>query len=98
VAARRRTERRALERDVKKQIERRDKLAALSPGGAPERPITVVTAAVIEPTARASRCARCDGGVRVEEHTVRGDLRVVAVRCVECGSARELYFRIEHAN
>lgn len=94
MAARRRTERRALERDVKKHLEQQDKLAALSPGGAPERPIEVATASLIEPMARGSRCVRCAGAVRVDEHVVEGGLRVARVSCVECGSRRAIYYRI----
>ena len=94
-----RTERRALERDVKKQLEQKDRLAELSPGGAPERPITVETAALVEPLARASRCPRCDGAVRLEEHSARivsgRSLRAVSVSCSACGSTRELFYVIE---
>lgn len=94
-----RAERRTVEREVKKQIDRKDRLAELSAGGAPERPISVETAALIEPMARSSRCPRCDGAVRVEDHVARSDagrtLRVVQVCCVSCGSTREMFFVIQ---
>jgi hypothetical protein len=83
-----------MERDVKKQIEAKDKLALLSPGGAPERAIEVASASLIEPMARASRCPRCEGDVRLDEHVVERGLRVARVRCTACGSARSLYYRI----
>lgn len=83
-----------MEREVQKQIERKDKLAVLTPGGAAERAIEVSTASLIEPMARALKCPRCDGPVRLEEHVVEGALRVANVRCSTCGSARPLYFRI----
>jgi hypothetical protein len=83
-----------MEREVQKQLERKDKLATLSPGGAPERAIEVSTASLIEPMARALKCARCDGAVRLEEHVVEGSLRVARVRCTSCGHERKLYFRI----
>lgn len=93
-----RAERRTLEREVRKQIDRKDRLAELSPGGAPERPIAVETAALVEPMARSSLCPRCDGAVRVEDHSARSDsgrtLRVVQVSCVSCGSTREVFFVI----
>lgn len=92
--ARKRTERRALERDLKRQIEQRDKLAALEPGGAADRPIEVATAALIEPMARASRCPRCHGESRLEEHVVENSVRVARVRCTACNSPRAIYFRI----
>ena len=94
MAARKRSERRAIEREVKKDIERKDKLAALQPGGAPERPIEVTTASLIEPGARSSKCPRCGGDVRLEEHVVQGSLRVARVRCAQCGSPRAIYYRI----
>jgi hypothetical protein len=87
-----------MEREVRKQFERQDKLAVLSPGGAPERPIEVTTAALIEPMARASKCPRCASEVRLEEHVVERDLRVARVRCSSCGHARALYYRITQAH
>lgn len=94
-----RTERRTVEREVQKQIDRKDRLAELSAGGAPERPIVVETAALVEPMARASRCPRCDAAVRLEDHAARivagRALRVVQVSCVACGSTREMFFAIE---
>lgn len=76
------------------------RLAAMEPGGGPERPIEVASASVIEPHAASLPCAACgEVGVRVEEHaavTTDGArrLRVVHVRCPRCGAARPLYFRI----
>lgn len=92
MAARKRTERRAVEREVKKELERRDKLATLEVGGALERPITVATASLVDVMARDSKCHRCGGAVRLEEHTVRGNARVARVRCSACGSEREIFF------
>lgn len=96
-----RGERRALEREVEKDAARRDKLATLLPGGAPERPIEVSTASLVEPTARGQRCVRCEGEVRVESHDARSidgvPLRVVTVACAACGHQRALYFRIVSA-
>jgi len=94
VAARKRTERRALERDVKKHLEQRDKLARLEVGGAAERPIHVATAALVDVMARDSKCHRCGGAVRLEDHVVRGNLRVAVVRCSACGAQREIFFQI----
>lgn len=81
------------------------KLAALEPGGAPDRPIEVASASIIEPHASSMPCAACGAhGVRVDEHvavTVEGEgneparrLRVVHVNCRRCGTRREVYYRI----
>jgi DNA-directed RNA polymerase subunit RPC12/RpoP len=94
VAARKRSERRAAEREVKKDLERRDKLAALEVGGAPERPIHVATASLVDVMARDSKCHRCGGSVRLEEHFVRDNQRVARVRCSSCGSEREIFFAV----
>ena len=81
------------------------KLAALEPGGAPDRPIEVSSASIIEPHAASMICAACgSSGVRVEEHVARSieaaggaparRLRVVHVLCQRCGTRREVFFRI----
>jgi DNA-directed RNA polymerase subunit M/transcription elongation factor TFIIS len=80
-------------------------LAALEPGGAPDRPIEVTSASTIEPHATSMICAACgNSGVRVEEHvalTIEATdreparrLRVVHVLCPRCGTRRGVYFRI----
>jgi hypothetical protein len=89
-----RAERRALDRDARKLAERREKLAELSPGGAPERPIEVASASLVDPMARAARCARCEGAVKLEEHAAERGLRVARVTCTTCGARRSLWFRI----
>lgn len=97
-AKRGRTDRRRLERDAKKLGDAREKLARLSEGGAPERPIDVESASVVEPRAAALGCARCGGEVRVLEHdavtTSAGGLRRVRARCKECNAVREVWLRI----
>ena len=100
-----RTERREAARDEAKLAHVRMKLAGLVPGGAPDRPIEVTSASIVEPHASSMTCAACGNlGVRVEEHvaqTLPGAgseparrLRVVHVLCQRCGTRRELYFRI----
>jgi predicted RNA-binding Zn-ribbon protein involved in translation (DUF1610 family) len=97
MAKRPRTERREAERDAAKLARARMKLAALEPGGGPERPIEVTSASVIEPHASSMPCAACGAqGLRIEEHVAelsRG-LRVVHVLCPRCGTRREVFFRI----
>jgi hypothetical protein len=95
-----RTERREAARAAEKIARQREKLAVLEPGGAPERPIDVATAAVIEPQARSMPCLRCgaEGVARIEEHEARAiedrRLRLVRLACGRCGAARVVYFRI----
>jgi hypothetical protein len=58
-------------------------------------PITVTSAAVIEPRATTLPCPLCAGFYRVVEHTrpVPG-LRRVDVKCRHCSGERTLWFRI----
>lgn len=93
-----RAERRALEREARKDVRLRARLAALEPGGAPERPIEVPTATLVEPTALGAPCALCGGSPRLEEHAAETRdglaLRVARTRCARCGAPRETWFRI----
>jgi hypothetical protein len=79
---------------VRKHLERKDKLAVLEVGGAAERPIHIATASLVDVMARAAKCHRCDGTVRLEDHVVRENLRVARVRCSSCGTEREIFFAI----
>jgi predicted RNA-binding Zn-ribbon protein involved in translation (DUF1610 family) len=100
MAKRSRTERREAEREAVKLTKNRLKLAALEPGGAPDLPIEVTSASIIEPHAMSMPCASCgELGGRVDEHvavTLAGErrLRVVHIHCPRCGLRREIFFRI----
>jgi ribosomal protein L37E len=99
MAKRARTERREAARDAERIARSRIKLAAMEPGGAPDRPIEVTSASIIEPHASSMPCAACGApNVRVDEHvalTLEGRrLRVTNVVCQRCGSRREVFFRI----
>jgi hypothetical protein len=76
----------------------RSKLLELEPGGSEANPLTVSTAAVIEPKARSVRCPRCDEAFDVESHDAEvgehGRLRRVQLRCRQCGTTRSLWFRV----
>jgi hypothetical protein len=90
-----RTERRAQERDARKQVRDREKLAALSQGGAMDRPIAVPSSAVIEGRTESMPCPQCAGLYRIREHRSAGPgLRCVDVTCRQCGAPRTLWFRI----
>jgi uncharacterized protein YbaR (Trm112 family) len=90
-----RTARRAEERDARKRVRDREKLAALSPGGARAHPIEVASAAVIDGRAGALPCPQCGGQYRIRDHRSAGPgLREVDVTCRQCGTPRTLWFRI----
>ena len=90
-----RTAHRASARLARKRVHDRERLAALSPGGAAERPLEVPTSSVIEGRARGTPCPQCEGTLAIEDHQApSAQLRAVAVRCQRCGVARTLYFRI----
>lgn len=102
MAKRARTERRRLEREAVKVARTRMKLASLEAGGAPDRPIEVTSASVVDVHAASVSCAACGApGVRVEEHvavtTDERRLRVARVVCPRCGVRRDVYFRIAPA-
>jgi hypothetical protein len=74
------------------------KLMDLEPGGSPERPLDVATAALVEPKARSVPCPRCEDPFDVEAHEAHTDthgrLREAKLRCRTCGLTRSLWFRI----
>lgn len=98
-----RAARRAAARAADKLASARRRLAALEPGGTPERPLDVISASVVEPHAASLECLACGRApTRVEDHSVRFDggseatwrVRVVSVKCPSCGAERELFFRV----
>lgn len=91
---RERTARRIDERAARQLVRDREKLAALSPGGSPERPISVPSTSVIEVRAHAMPCPQCGSELKVGEHRVEQGLRVVAVSCTRCAAKRELWFKL----
>lgn len=73
----------------------REELAALSPGGSPERPIKVSSASVVEIRTAALQCPLCRGTYRIEEHVAPASgLRRVDVTCRHCSTPRSLWFRL----
>jgi hypothetical protein len=93
-----RTQRREQERSHDKLALARRKLLGLERGGAPERPIDVDSAAVIEARAESVTCPDCSSALRTVEHKALQHggqlLRVVELACRSCGAALNLYFRI----
>ncbi len=93
-----RTERRVRERAARQLVRDRQKLASLVPGGAPDRPIGVVSTSVIPVRARATPCPLCDGALRLDDETADSRtgtlLHAAHVTCVSCGVGRVLWFRV----
>ena len=90
-----RTQRRVDERDARKLVRDREKLAGLVAGGSAEHPIDVPSTSVIELRAEAMPCAQCEGPYRIREHEAPlPGLRRVDVTCRTCGTPRSLWFRI----
>ena len=90
--------RRSLERSEDKLAHARRRLIALEPGGSPERPIEVSSAAVIEARAESVVCPDCSGELRIAEHRAEALqdalLRVVQLKCRRCGAPLTLFFHI----
>lgn len=97
-AKRPRTQRRADERATRKLVQDLERLWAASPGATAARPITVMSAAVIEPRIGSLRCPLCEGEYAIREHAAAGSgTRVVSVRCKLCHAPRQLWFRLGSA-
>lgn len=89
---------RSRERDMKQLARDRERLAFLSAGGAPDRPIEVDSAAIVEMRAESFDCTQCGGRNRTDAHEAKRFegrvLRRVQVKCVRCGNTRALWFRV----
>jgi hypothetical protein len=95
VAKRERTERRVAERDAKKLVRDRERLAKLVAGGSKDHPIEVTSVAVIEIRVHSLPCPQCEGEYRIDDHRFEGaGLRALDVACRMCGTRRTLWFRI----
>lgn len=73
----------------------RERLIALSPGGAPSHAIAVTSTAVIDVRAQALPCPHCGGRYRLDDHTRPAPgLRRVDLTCRNCSAPRTLWFRL----
>jgi predicted Zn finger-like uncharacterized protein len=90
--ARARVQRRQLERERKKLVAAKWKLASFEPGYRADRPIAVESASQIEPHVRGMRCPGCDASYQVVEHLARSGARVVRAKCAQCGRSPEIHF------
>jgi hypothetical protein len=75
-----------------------ERLARLQPGGAPDRPVEIESAAQVEPIATRTPCPLCEATLALREHaqeTVDGErLRVARLDCTSCGVPRSIWFRL----
>jgi hypothetical protein len=96
-----RAERRALARQHDKLARDLDRLARLEAGGAPDRPLEIVSPALVEVHVRGTPCPLCAGELRLEEHLAETvgltRLRVAKVACAMCGAKRAIYFKVTSA-
>jgi hypothetical protein len=85
-------------RALREQVRRTEELATKLPGAAPEHPIDVTSAAVVESAARATPCIQCGGDLEPRgdraTSTARGVLRELGLVCRRCHARRTLWFRI----
>ena len=94
-----RRQQREQQRALRKTVRQLERLAAELPGGAPERPIEVASASVVETRARAIPCVQCDAiemelrGDRATS-TTRGILRELEMVCRQCHAGRAVWFRV----
>ena len=90
-----RTERRARERELRRLVRDRERLAELEPGGSAERPIDIASPAVIEGRVGSLRCPQCDGNYAIDDHqSASPGVRVVSVTCRMCRTSRQYWFRL----
>src|SRR5689334_22369144 len=94
-----RTEKREVERELRKTARALEKAALASPGGSPEHAIPVPTVSVIETRAFKTPCPLCEGELELLEHAAevrRGvQLRAVRMQCLRCHVKRTLWFRLQ---
>lgn len=93
-----RAARRTSERQAKKIRDDLEKLAHLEPGGAAENAIEIHSPVQVDARTQATPCPLCEGRLTLDEHTaetIEGQrLRIAKCHCVECGTAREIYFHL----
>jgi transposase-like protein len=93
-----RGQRREAARALSKLSKARQRLFELELGGSPERPLPVVSAAVVETHAESMPCPLCEGKHEVVEHVAVTHagirLREARLRCRQCGTTRSAWFRI----
>ena len=83
---------------MRQLVRDRERLATLTQGGSPHRPIPVVSASVVEVRAAMQNCPQCEAGYRLHDHRApTPGIRAVDVSCRQCGVARTLWFRLNES-
>jgi hypothetical protein len=94
----RRGARRRHARDAEALAADLEALEKVAPGGTPQRPLDVETAAQVDVIAGQRVCPRCRVARRLDQHvarTVDGEsLRVALISCPACARRTELWFRL----
>lgn len=94
--------RREADRTQEKLAATARKLVTLEPGGAPDRPIEIESASVVETDAGSQPCSICGGTALVTDHRVIEHegrrLRALALRCKLCSEAWNRYYWIAAPN
>lgn len=71
---------------------------ALEPGGSPDRPIELASAAQVEPAAESRPCPYCAGGMWAHGHDVvehgGARLRVAHLTCKSCHANWDRFYRL----
>jgi hypothetical protein len=97
----RRGARRQQARDAEALASDLEKLETMAPGGTPQRPLDVESAAQVDVIAGRRPCPRCRVARRLDQHVVRTvdgqSLRVALVACPRCARRAELWFRLRPA-
>jgi hypothetical protein len=95
-AKRPRATRREKERALGKLATKLDRLVQASPGGSPQKAITVDSASVVEVKARAFCCGRCEGELLLLTHEAEflqgAQYRRVEMQCRNCFVRRCIWF------
>jgi hypothetical protein len=98
MAKRARTLRRETARRSEKLTRDVDRLAKLERGGAADRPLMITSPSEVEVYASDTRCPLCQGAYDYLDHTAEtiegARLRVLRVKCRQCGTPRSYYFQL----
>ena len=86
-------------RDARKLVRDKQALWLLERGGAPDRPLVVSSAALVDVRARSLPGPLCEGEYVLDEHTAaragERSVRIAHVTCRRCGVSRRIYFCID---
>ena len=94
-----RAPRRGAEKEIRKLREELETIAQRKTGATPTDPIVVSSPVQVETRTENFSCPLCEGSLHLDEHVaevIDGErLRVAHCHCIDCGVARNFYFRLE---